>query len=143
MAGRAWIICFFCLVFLAPGKPARIKLLTFRFLARLDYEYGKTPVPEKLKKLEGTYIKIRGYMAPISGTKGMTEFVLLPAPLVCCFLEAPPVIQQVWVKLKPPLKADYVDNMITLKGALHIKEKTDGKVLKSLNHIEADFIEVK
>lgn len=137
------LILIMALIFGAAAQPKRIKLLTFRFLGRLDYEYGKTPVPEKLKKLEGLYVKMRGYLAPISGTKGMTEFVLLPAPLVCCFLEAPPIIQQVWVKMKPPLKVDYVDNMVTLKGTLHIEEKTDGKVLKSLNHMEADFIEVK
>jgi len=123
------------------GKK-RIKLLTFRFLSKLDYVHGMTPVPKKLLKLEGKYVKIRGYIAPLGKTKGMDEFILIPVTLACCFLEAPPVSEQVWVNLDAPLKVDYTEKMITLKGTLHIEEKVKGKVLKSLTHIQADFVDL-
>ena len=57
--GWTVVITTMLMVFFAFGQPKKVKLLTFRYLSKLDYQYGKTPVPPKLLKLEGTWVFIQ------------------------------------------------------------------------------------
>jgi hypothetical protein len=72
----------------------------------------------------------------------MDEFILLPVTLACCFLEAPPVHEQVWINLANSLAIDYTEKMITLKGTLHIEEKVRNGELKSLTQLKADYVKM-
>lgn len=55
------------------------------------YDYEKSIAPEELKKLDGQFIKIPGFMVPLEDNqKKITEFLLVPNPQACIHVPPPP-----------------------------------------------------
>ncbi len=76
--------------------------------------------PESLKEKDGRLVNIVGFMSPIDQFRNVTEFMLLPVPLVCYFCDAPPMRDIIEVKLREP--ANMVNEPVLVGGRLRLHE---------------------
>jgi hypothetical protein len=80
------------------GHGAGVEI-DWRLLNQMDY-ITNTP-PEELKKLDGQFVKIPGFMVPLEDEQQrVTEFLLVPTPQACIHVPAPPPNQMIYVKMK-------------------------------------------
>lgn len=76
--------------------------LSWSDLQGLDYDTGKsTPA---IGRFDGKTVSIPGYAVPIAGDseEKITEFLLVPEPMMCIHVPPPPPNQLVHVRLKTP-----------------------------------------
>ncbi|HDP34797.1 MAG TPA: DUF3299 domain-containing protein [Candidatus Hydrogenedentes bacterium] len=76
--------------------------------------------PESLKEKDGRLVNIVGFMNPIDQFRNVTEFMLLPVPIVCYFCDAPPMRDIIQVKLREP--ANMVNEPVLIGGRLRLHE---------------------
>jgi hypothetical protein len=90
-------------------------------LRGLDYRTGKTT--GKLEGINGTTVRIPGFMIPLEDSdKQVSEFLLVPYPLACVHVPAPPPNQIVHVKMDKGKKAAVTwYEPIWAEGRLEIK----------------------
>jgi hypothetical protein len=71
----------------------------WRLLGKMDYVSGKSTTD--LQALNGTVVKIPGFMVPLEDAqKAVTEFLLVPSPQACIHVPPPPPNQMVYVKMR-------------------------------------------
>jgi hypothetical protein len=122
MLSRRSILGLACLAPFA-GLPARAaELVTFADISVADDQYT-----EKARKLAGTMVEMRGYMAPPLKPE-IDFFVLTSLPTaICPFCDAaaswPDDI--VLVKLSRPVRALAYDRLLNVSGILEIGIETD------------------
>jgi hypothetical protein len=90
-------------------------------LRGLDYRTGK--VTGKLEGINGITVRIPGFMIPLEDSdKQVSEFLLVPYPLACIHVPAPPPNQIVHVKMDKGKKAAVTwYEPIWAQGRLEIK----------------------
>jgi hypothetical protein len=90
-------------------------------LRGLDYRTGK--VTGKLEGINGITVRIPGFMIPLEDNdKQVSEFLLVPYPLACIHVPAPPPNQIVHVKMDKGKKAAVTwYEPIWAQGRLEIK----------------------
>lgn len=95
----------------------------WRKLRELDYSSGKAPA--SLRKLNGAYVKIPGFMVPLEDEEdAVTEFLLVPYPQACIHVPAPPPNQIVHVKMRGGRKAKvYWFEPVWAYGKLNIQRE--------------------
>ena len=73
--------------------------LTWQDLSELDYRSGQAP--PQLMKLNGSRLRIPGFIVPLEDSQGETnEFLLVPDAQSCIHMPPPPPNQIVYVKMK-------------------------------------------
>lgn len=96
--------------------------MDWHILSEMDYVTGK--VPDSLKKIDGQFVKMPGFMVPLEDSqKSVTEFLLVPSPQACIHVPPPPPNQMIYVKMV----GDGVQvpwGPIWVKGKLNIITKT-------------------
>jgi hypothetical protein len=100
-------------------------------------------IPEDIDAMSGSRIKIRGFAVPLDYQKGVvTKFILLPAPLACCFAEAPPMNRWMTVSNAANLQFDYGKyNVIDVSGVFDVgEEEREGYVI-GIYRLKAEKIE--
>ncbi|HZL37016.1 MAG TPA: DUF3299 domain-containing protein [Tepidisphaeraceae bacterium] len=116
-------------------KPGMVTELTIKELGNFDYdqEHGGN-IPSDVKRLNGTKIRLRGFMLPIDQAENITQFALVPSLFSCCFGQ-PPQIQHTIVVNCPRGKAvSYCPDEIVVEGAIKVEEmKDDGYVISIFN----------
>jgi hypothetical protein len=76
----------------------KVPSLRWEDLQLLDYKTGRTP--QSLKKLDGSVVRIPGYIIPLEDNdQSVSEFLLVPYPLACIHVPAPPPNLIVHVKM--------------------------------------------
>jgi hypothetical protein len=115
----AWVIL--CLGLISLGSPAvhvcrifpgesavavggdanaaeKVPSLTWDHLRRLDFRSGNAPAD--LKKHDGAVVRVPGFIIPLEDNdQEVSEFLLVPYPLACIHVPAPPPNQIVHVKM--------------------------------------------
>lgn len=72
--------------------------LTWEQLRGLDYQTGK--MPADLKKYDGAVVRVPGFVIPLEDSdRAVSEFLLVPFPMACIHVPAPPPNQIVHVKM--------------------------------------------
>ncbi len=90
----------------APVYAQSVKTpeLWWRDLQLLDYKSGK--IPAELKKYDGSVVRVPGFIIPLEdGETSVSEFLLVPFPMACIHVPAPPPNQIVHVKMEKGKKA--------------------------------------
>lgn len=92
----------------------------WRLLAGLDYETGKST--DTLKKLDGTHVRVPGFIVPLDDAdQEGAEFLLVPYYGACVHTPPPPPNQMAFVRMvgNKPVKLGLFD-AIWLEGTLRI-----------------------
>ena len=96
------------------------KKLRWEDLQKLNYETGE--VPADLKALDGKLVSVAGFAVPLGddGSEKLSEFVLVPQPMMCIHVPPPPPNQILMVKMKEPVVIESLYLPIWMTGTLKI-----------------------
>ncbi len=114
-------------------KPGEVVEMTIKELGNFEYdqEHGGN-IPADVKRLDGSQIRLRGFMIPMDQAENITQFALVPSLFSCCFGQ-PPQIQHTIVVNCPKGKAvGYCPDEILVEGTLRVAEKKDDGYIISI-----------
>ncbi len=90
----------------AANAAEKIPSLTWDNLRRLNPQSGK--MPADLKKHDGNVVRVPGFIIPLEDNdQEVSEFLLVPYPLACIHVPAPPPNQIVHVKMEKGKKVPF------------------------------------
>jgi hypothetical protein len=122
-----------------PAKKNGYSEITWETLYQLDYKTGK--MPDSLKKLNKTKVRIPGFIVPLSDDlRAIKEFLLVPNSQACIHVPPPPPNLIVYVTLDHAVPIEKVSNPSWLQGVLSI-EKTDSEYGAASYKLQADKME--
>lgn len=136
----AWILVLVCGAISAAAEAERVKDLTFddiKFEMKKGDPFERSLITEKIEKLHGTTIRIRGFMLPSFQQKGITQFVLVRDNLECCFGPGAALYDCVVVEMQGGASASFTVKPIAVEGIFKIQEfkGPDGKHL-AIYHLD-------
>jgi hypothetical protein len=114
-------------------KPGQLLEMSIKELGNFEYDQDKGGnIPADVVRLNGSRIRLRGFMIPMDQAENITQFALVPSLFSCCFGQ-PPQIQHTIVANCPKGKAvGYVPDEIVVEGNLHVEEKKDDGYIVSI-----------
>lgn len=90
----------------AANAAEKVPSLTWDNLRGLDFRSGKAPAD--LKKHDGAVVRVPGFIIPLEDNdQEVSEFLLVPYPLACIHVPAPPPNQIVHVKMDNGKKVQF------------------------------------
>jgi hypothetical protein len=117
--------------------PGEVQELTIKELGNFEYnpDVGAN-IPDDVKRLSGSKIRLTGYMIPLDQAGHVTQFALVPSLFSCCFGQ-PPQIQHTIVCTCPKGSAvSYDPGQIVVEGVLKVEEKRDDGYVTSIFQVE-------
>jgi hypothetical protein len=82
----------------ASADSGKVPSVMWEELQQLDLGTGKAP--PSLKKLDGTIVRVPGFVIPLEDNdQAVSEFLLVPFPMACIHVPAPPPNLIVHVKM--------------------------------------------
>jgi hypothetical protein len=122
----------------AAPVPGKILELAIKELGNFDYDAEKGgKIPEDVKRLSGSKVRLRGFMMPIDQLDKITKFALVPSLFGCCY-GAPPQIQHVIIVTCPSgTQAGLTSDEVIVEGTLNVQERKDDGYVVSLFEMAA------
>ena len=122
-----------------PRKPhpapeeGKVQEMAIKDLGNFDYDADKGGnIPDDVKKLSGSMVRLHGYMIPIDQAERISKFALVPSLFACCFGQ-PPQIQHIIIVECPAGKAvSYYPDELSVEGKLTVDEKKEDGVITSV-----------
>ena len=97
-------------------------------------------MPDDAKALNGSTVKLHGFMIPMDQADNITKFALVPDLFSCCFGQ-PPQIQHMVVANCPTGKAvSYSPDEILVEGKLNVEEKKDDGYIISIFEVSVSSV---
>ena len=96
-------------------------------------------VPAKVRELDGKSVAVEGFMLPtvVNEDNKVTEFLLLPDQMSCCFGQAPEA--NGWVVVTAEKGAELLmDRIIRVTGTVAVEERWDEEFFVGLYHVTLD-----
>ena len=118
----------------ADDREEKTKDLTFddiKFDIKKDAPFKRSMLTEKIEKLNGNSIKIRGYILPSFQQKGIKQFVLVRDNMECCFGPGAALYDCILVEMAPGKSTSFTVRPVSVEGKFEISEFVgpDGKHL--------------
>ena len=136
----------------APSMKSGALVVSFGVLSNFEYSWASedesegdalAKLPESVRRLNGRTIEIEGFMMPmnVSGAGLVTNFILVPSQLLCCY-GVPPEINE-WIEVTVSGKGvpAYTDVPIRIRGRFFIGENIIDDVMVGLYRMTADSVE--
>jgi hypothetical protein len=131
----------------APRKPhvkpksGEVLEMEIKDLGNFDYDADRGGnIPADVQALDGSTVRITGFMIPMDQAENITQFALVPSLFACCFGQ-PPTIQHTIVVNCPDGKAvSYYPDEISVEGTLNVEEKTEDDFIVSIFEIEVNSV---
>lgn len=93
--------------------------------------------PDWLEALDGSVVRIRGFMYPTFLATGLTEFAMARDNGICCFVRQPKIYDIISVSLDEGETTDYIANRpFDVEGVFRIDPESDDTSLTRLYRIE-------
>jgi hypothetical protein len=126
----------------APKAGEAVSFASVRDLGNFDYDADKGGnIPADVLALNGSTVRLRGFMIPMDQAESITSFALVPALPGCQFC-APVPVQEVVVARVPKGKAlAYFPDELVVEGKLTVREKKEDGCIVSI--FELDVTSVK
>tara|TARA_B100001248_G_scaffold39480_1_gene25249 strand:- start:6484 stop:6969 length:486 start_codon:yes stop_codon:yes gene_type:complete len=123
----------------AMSKPEGIPTVEWDMLYKLDYKTGKAP--DDLKQFDGKFVKIPGFVVPLSDNfKVLDEFLLVPDAQSCIHVPPPPPNLIVHTTLRNSIPIEESYNPAWIYGILKIEttESIYGKAGFTLDAVKME-----
>jgi hypothetical protein len=133
------LCCFALMVALAPMLGAtlhaaerrasgKVKEITFddvKLEMQKNDPFESKLLTDKIKALDGTQIRIRGYILPSFQQTGIKQFVLVRDNMECCFGPGAMLHDCILVEMVAPAEATYTVRPVSVEGTFSIREVKD------------------
>ena len=108
-----------------PEKPAPTKDVSFddvKFNHVKGTPFDESMLTPAIKKLDGTAVRMRGYILPSFQQSGIKRFVLVRDNMQCCFGPGAAVFDCIVVEMVEGTSAEYTVRPVSVEGRFSIKE---------------------
>jgi hypothetical protein len=122
------------------SKPVKVD---FDLLGGWQFVEGKTPIPPKVRELDGKWVELTGYMLPINETQNITRFVVIQSLWGCCFGQTPDVNHVIVVNMEPGKVVDFYPDPVKIVGRFNVGETREEGFLVSIYQLEANRVVVR
>ncbi|HEV2970075.1 MAG TPA: DUF3299 domain-containing protein [Pirellulales bacterium] len=128
-----------------PVRPQAIRDISFDAV-KLNLKKGdpfkRTLITPAIEKLDGSRIRIRGYILPPFQQTGLAHFVLVRDNMACCFGPGAAIYDSMIVDLRPGVTTDYTVSPIAVEGTFNIREvEGPGGNAISIYHVTGEKVE--
>ena len=123
-----------------PIAPLGCTALSFDTLRSWTYVDGKTPIPDYVRKFDGQYVQMTGFMMPLTQTKDITEFILVPYVFGCCYGAPLAPNHMVLVDMPAGQSTPYLSKSFSVRGTFHCGETRRDGSLVSLYRLDVKVI---
>jgi hypothetical protein len=109
----------------AADKTSRILDLSFddvKFEMEKGDPFSQDLLPEAVSLLNGTRIRIRGYILPSFQQEGITQFVLVRDNMECCFGPGAALYDCIVVRMLPGRSTNFSVRPVAVSGTFRIEE---------------------
>jgi hypothetical protein len=118
----------------AKKGSSAVKDVTFddiKFEMKKGDPFKRSMLTDKIEKMHGTSVRIRGYMLPSYQEKGITQFVLVRDNMECCFGPGAALYDCVLVEMNRGKSTNFSIRPVAVQGKFEISEflGPDGKHL--------------
>ncbi len=122
-------------------KDGQVQDMTIKELGNFEYDADKGGnIPDDIKKLAGSTVRLHGYMIPIDQAERISKFALVPSLFQCCFGQ-PPQMQHVIIITCPAGKAvSYFADELVVEGKLSVDEKKEDDIITSIFQVETSSV---
>jgi hypothetical protein len=108
----------------SDGKIKDLNFDDVKFEMKKGDPFERSLLTKKIEELNGTHIRIRGFMLPSFQQKGITQFVLVRDNMQCCFGPGAALCDCIMVELKGTTTT-YTVKPIAVEGIFKIEEFND------------------
>lgn len=126
-----------------PGHPSAPIKLKFNLLGSWTYTEGKTPIPEKVRALDGKRVEITGFMMPINEPQRLTRFIVVQSLWGCCFGQTPAVNHVIVVTMEPGKVVNFYPDPVRVTGVFSVGETREEGYLISIYRLVGDKVTVR
>jgi len=118
----------------AAAATGRLQDLSFddvKFEMEKGDPFSQDLLPPPVASLDGTRIRIRGYILPSFQQEGITQFVLVRDNMECCFGPGAALYDCIVVRMLPGRSTNFSVRPVAVSGTFHVEELIgpDGKHL--------------
>jgi hypothetical protein len=122
-------------------KPNEIYATSIKELGNFDFDADKGGnIPEDVKKLTGTKVRLSGFMIPLDQADNISNFALVPSLFACCFGQAPQIQHQIIVHTPKGKAVPYFPDEIVCEGTLTVAEKKDDGYIISVFDLDVSSV---
>lgn len=131
---RQLLLAIASLLLPAAALAAEIRDLSFddlKFDVKKGAAFKRSMLTDKIERLEGKRIRLRGYILPSYQQDGITQFVLVRDNMQCCFGPGAALFDCVVVEMAAGKSTSFTVRPVTVDGVFRIKPLLgpDGKHL--------------
>jgi len=108
-----------------------------------NFEYNSDKggnIPDDVKKLSGTKIRVRGFMIPLDQADNISHFSLVPSLFACCFGQPPQIQHQIIVHTPKGKAVSYFPDEIICEGTLKVDEKKEDGYIVSVFEMDVQSV---
>jgi hypothetical protein len=115
----------------AAPKARNVTFYDLKFEISVGQPFLRSMLGQKIERLDGAVIRIRGFMYPHVQQKGITQFILVRDNEECCFGPKAALYDCISVDMVPGKSTSYTLRPIAVQGRFEIREYKgpDGKHL--------------
>lgn len=122
-------------------KDGSALVIAIKELGNFDYDADKGGnIPEDIKKLNGTKIRVQGFMIPLDQADNISHFSLVPSLFACCFGQPPQIQHQIVVSTPKGKAVGYYPDEIVCEGTLKVEEKKDDGYIVSVFEMDVQSV---
>lgn len=115
--------------------------MTIKELGNFDFDpTTDADIPADVKALDGTRVRLRGFMIPLTQAENITDFALVPSLVGCCFGQPPGVQHTITCKTAKGMVVAYTVDEVNVEGTLKIEVKRDQGYTYSLFNLEVNSV---
>lgn len=123
-------------------QPGQMLTMTIKELGNFEYDPDKGGIPDDVKRLSGSKIRLTGFMIPADQAEHITQFALVPSLFSCCFGQPPQVQHTIVCNCPKGMSVAYCPDPIIVQGTLQVSEQRDDGYVTSIFQLIPDNITV-
>jgi len=125
----------------SANKDGSALALGIKELGNFDYDADKGGnIPDDIKKLSGTKIRVQGFMIPLDQADNISHFSLVPSLFACCFGQPPQIQHQIVVHTPKGKAVGYFPDEIVCEGILKVEERKDDGYIVSVFEMDVQSV---
>lgn len=99
-------------------------------------------IPERVRELNGTRVRIRGFMIPtMLEDEGVREFIIVATPMMCCYGQTPEIYEYMMVKMTGEKPSPMRENLATIyEGVLRVGDVYEHGYWTGILELECDTV---
>ena len=122
-------------------KPGEVPEMMIKELGNFDYDESHNAIPGDVRGLNGSVVRLRGYVIPLDQSEQITRFALVPSLFSCCYGQPPSIQHTIIVNCESGLSADSSPGEIVAEGTLSVGEVKQDDYVISLFQLRARHLQ--